>query len=89
MWVLSLDWEDSLEEGMASHSSYPAWRIPWTEKPGWLQSIGSHRVRHNSSYLASMHAMSNFQSFRIELQYPELGYCVTRGEHIAMDNEES
>ena len=37
MWVLSLDWEDSLEEGMAIYSSILAWRIPWTEKPGGLQ----------------------------------------------------
>ena len=33
-WVLSLGWEDSLEEGMATHSSILAWRIPWTEEPG-------------------------------------------------------
>ena len=37
----------SLEEGMANNSSVLAWRIPWTEEPGWLQSIGSHRVRHD------------------------------------------
>ena len=36
-----------LEEGMATHSSILAWRIQWTEEPGGLQSIGSHRVRHN------------------------------------------
>ena len=36
----SLGWEDSLEEGMATHSSILAWRIPWTEKPGGLQSVG-------------------------------------------------
>ena len=36
------------EEGMATHSSILAWRIPWTEKPGRLQSMGSKRVRHNS-----------------------------------------
>ena len=45
--VLSLDQEDPLEEGMAIHSSILAWRIPWREEPGWLQSIGSRRVRHN------------------------------------------
>ena len=39
-WVRSLDWEDPLEEGMATHSSILAWRIPWTEEPGGLQSIG-------------------------------------------------
>ena len=40
-----LDWEDSLEEGMTTHSSILAWRIPWTENPGGLQSIGLQRVR--------------------------------------------
>ena len=39
--VLSLGWEDPLEEGLATHSSVLAWRIPWTEEPGGLQSIGS------------------------------------------------
>ena len=43
-WVGSLGWEDPLEEGMATHSSILAWRIPWTEEPGRLQSIGSQRV---------------------------------------------
>ena len=45
--VQSLDWEDSLEEGMAAHSSILAWRIPWTEDPGRLLSMGSERVGHN------------------------------------------
>ena len=43
MWVQSLGWEDPLEEGMVIHSSVLAWRIPWTEEPGGLQSIGSQR----------------------------------------------
>ena len=50
MWetgVQSLSQENSLEKGMATHSSIPAWRIPWTEKPGGLQSMGSQRVEHN------------------------------------------
>ena len=46
-WVQSLSQEDPLEEGMATHSSIIAWRIPWTEEPGGLQSIESQRVRHN------------------------------------------
>ena len=41
--VQSLGWEDPLEEGMATHSSVLAWRIPWTEEPDGLQSIGSQR----------------------------------------------
>ena len=47
MWVRSLGQEDPLEEGMATDSSILAWRIPWTEEPGGLQSIVSHRVKHN------------------------------------------
>ena len=39
-WVQSLGWEDPLEEGMATHSSIIAWRIPWIEEPGGLQSTG-------------------------------------------------
>ena len=46
-WILSLGWEDPLAEGMATHSSILAWRIPWIEESGRLQSIGSQRVRHD------------------------------------------
>ena len=46
-WVRSLGWEDPLEEGMATHSSILAWRIPWTEELGRVQSMRSQRVRHN------------------------------------------
>ena len=42
--VQSLGWEDPLEKGMATHSSILAWRIPWTEEPGELQSMGLQRV---------------------------------------------
>ena len=45
--VQSLDWEDPLEKKMATHSSILLWRIPWTEEPGGLLSIGSQRVRHD------------------------------------------
>ena len=50
MWetqVQFLDREDPLERGMATHSSILAWRIPWTEESGGLQSMGSGRVRHD------------------------------------------
>ena len=47
IWVQSLGWEDPLEKEMAIHSSTIAWKIPWTEEPGRLQSKGSQRVRHN------------------------------------------
>ena len=46
-WVQSLAWEDPLEKGMATHSSILPWRIPWTEEPGGLQSMGSQRVGHD------------------------------------------
>ena len=45
--VRSLGWEDPLEEEMATHSSVLARKIPWTEEPGGLQSMGSHRLGHN------------------------------------------
>ena len=47
MWVQSLGPEDPLEEGMATHSSVFAWRIPGTGEPGGLPSLGSHRVGHD------------------------------------------
>ena len=53
MWVQSLSQKDSLEEGMATHYSILAWRIPWTEEPDELQSIGLHRV--NSTDWLSTH----------------------------------
>ena len=46
-WVRSLGREDPLEKEMATHSSILAWKIPWTEEPGGLQSTGSQRVRHD------------------------------------------
>ena len=46
-WVPSLGWEDPLKKGIATHSSILAWRIPWTEKLGGLQFMGSQRVGHN------------------------------------------
>ena len=45
VWTLGL--EDPLEKGMATHSSIPAWRIPWTEEPDGLQSMGLQKVRHD------------------------------------------
>ena len=47
--VLFLGWEDPLEEGMATHDSILAWRIPCTEEPGWVYSLGSQRVGHDRS----------------------------------------
>ena len=50
MWethIRPLGWEDPLEKEMATHSPTLAWKIPWTEEPGRLQSMGSLRVRHD------------------------------------------
>ena len=46
-WIGSLGQEDTLRKGMATHSSIFAWRIPWTEEPDGLQSMGSQRVGHS------------------------------------------
>ena len=58
--VQSLDGDDPLEKEMVIHFSILSWRIPWTEEPGGLQSIGSHRVRHNWSDLTYMFTVENF-----------------------------
>ena len=47
MWIRSLVREDALQEGLETHSSVLAWRIPWTEELGGLQFTGSQRVRHD------------------------------------------
>ena len=62
MQIRSLGWEDPLEEEMATHFNTLAWKIPWTEEPSGLQSIGSQRVRHdracthlpNNSYISKL-----------------------------------
>ena len=58
-WVGSLGWEDPLEKGMATQSSILAWRIPWREEPGGLQSMGSQRVGHNWTTFTSLHIITS------------------------------
>ena len=58
--VQSLGWEDPLEKKMAIHSSTLAWKIPWTEEPGRLQSMGSQRVRHNWATLLTHSGWNEF-----------------------------
>jgi len=65
-WVWSLGWEDPLEKGMATHSSILAWRIPWTEEPGGLQSMGSQRAGHDWSDL--VRSTHNFEFFMSHLK---------------------
>ena len=67
--VWSLGWEDPLEKGMAAHSSMLAWKIPWTDEPGKLQSMGSQRLGHDwatntfvFSFLLGRKAMTNLDS---------------------------
>ena len=71
--VWSLGKEDPLEKGMATHSSSFAWRIPWTEELGRLQSMGSHRVRHNwvaNTLTFSFHSWKRGEgSFELESWY--------------------
>ena len=55
-WAESLGREDLLEKGMAPHSSILAWRIPWTEEPGGLQSIGLQKVGHGWNNLVHAHS---------------------------------
>ena len=61
-WIRSLGWEDPLEKEIATHSSTLTWKIPWTEKPGRLQSIGLQRVRHDRVTSLSLH----LESFGLE-----------------------
>ena len=65
--------EDPLEEGSATYSCFLAWRIPRTEEPGWLQSMGSRRVRHDCSDLARKKAVGSIYSM-VSTTYQVL-YC--------------
>ena len=69
-WLLSLGWEDPLEEGMATHSSILAWRILGTEEPGGLQSMGLQKVGHN---WVTKHTSNTFEFF---LFLPFLDLCL-------------
>ena len=57
IWVQSLGWKDTLEKGMATHSSILTWRIPWTEETDGLHSMGSQRVRHD--WVTNTHTKQN------------------------------
>ena len=66
--VWSLGQENPLEKGMATHSNILAWRIPWTEEPGGLQSTGSQRVGHN--WAINTHTHRNTKDFWVFILYP-------------------
>ena len=67
MQVQSLGGEDPLEEGMATHSSIFAWRITWTEELGWLQFMGSQRVRHDRSDWACVHRIALYYLLQLHV----------------------
>ena len=69
--VQSLGWEDPLEKEMAIHSSTLAWKIPWTEEPGRLQSMGSERVRHNEHLSTCKAWLGHMQNNFHHLVVPE------------------
>ena len=66
MWVRSLGQEDPLEKEMATHSSILAWRLPRTERPGGLQSMGSQRVRHDCATKYALAVWTGITGDRID-----------------------
>ena len=65
----------SLEKEMETHSSILAWRIPWTEKPGWLYSIGSQRVRHDQAINTSLHFTRDIVQEAVIKTIPKKNKC--------------
>ena len=60
-WIQSLGWKDPLEEGKTTHSSSLGWRIPWTEEPGGLQTMGLQRVGHDLATSLSLGQATRIQ----------------------------
>ena len=79
-WVQSLGWEDPLEKEMATRSSIPAWRIPWTEQPGGLQPTGLQRVGHTERLHFHFSGPSVCKALVLEL----LHKMATRQQHFYM-----
>ena len=80
MQFLSLGQEGPLEEGMATHSSIPAWKIPWTEEPGGRQSMGSHRVGHDRA-TCILHSIYARSAGRTCTRGAVSGMCRVLGRH--------
>ena len=84
-WVQFLGWEDPLEKGIATHSSILAWRMPQTEEPGELQSMGSQRVRHDWGSHTHTHILNLYIVKREQLPTPVFwsgefhGLCTAHG----------
>ena len=75
-WVQSLGQEDPLEKEMAIHSSTIAWRIPWTEEPGRLQSMGLQRVRHDWATSLHLHPVIQWATFTDYFLCSEITSCI-------------
>ena len=75
--VWSLSWEDPLEKEMATHSSILAWKTPWTEEPGRLQSMGFQRVKH---YWEHMHECKHI----MKLQFYEVDFTLNYSEYLLL-----
>ena len=77
--VWPLDQEDSLEEEMASHSSILAWEIPWTEKPGGLQSMGLQRVEHDWPHVSTQNiqrsGLTESKGWKLSRKYWAIQAC--------------
>ena len=69
IWVQSLGQKDPPRKGMATHSSILAWRIPWTEETGGLQSLGPHRIRHNWVTHTHTHTQRNYKLLPLILNH--------------------
>ena len=67
-WVPSMGQEDALEDEMATHSSILAWRIPWTEEPDGLQSVGLQKVRHGLNIISPEYSSEGLM-LKLKLQY--------------------
>ena len=74
-WVRSLGWEDPLEKEMATHSSILAWRIPWMEEPGGLQSTGLQRVGHDWATSLSLSYLGKSEQ---DWSMQKVRMCMTR-----------
>ena len=83
-WVLSLGWEDPLQKGMATHSSILAWRIPWREEPGRLQSTGSHNEWDTIERLTQLFILGHREKGALETEKKNTNEdsSMSRGEGV-------
>ena len=86
MWetrVRSLGWKDFLKKGMATQSSILAWRIPWTDKPGWLQSMG-HKESDMTKRLTHTHTCIHTHTHTHRVMIQNMSIITTSTLHIAL-----